>query len=436
MKALPEDTVEALARTTLLVQRDIYPAVSDLTIATAFASTPVVLTATAETLATVNGQTAVVTSAILASQLGVQLQLGFDEVALIGTQPPLRGEGLRESLLDLTSDLITAAHVGVDGDFNMAIGASPSGPGIGLSGDDWGFQLVTDGTTGAFRGEFPFGAGLGAVAASAEVFRHVMVRLSNQSGAEPLREHPVRGPLPASYSLMPFSWRPLDLGRVDSISAGALATSALYLLLRVPGLAMQLRLIDADVGALTNLNRYLLLRRALLNVPKVSALATHATDTIKIEPVPLRFDENSKGEILPLADRVLVGVDDIPSRWSAQAHAPDWLGVAATSHFEVVISEHVPGSPCVGCLHAHDDPGPAEEIPTVSFVSAMSGFLLAHRLLRAGIGGGAIPSQTLAYPFNLAGEVPVWELPLSARADCPVGCALSQDLVANSRTSS
>ena len=30
-----------------------------------------------------------------------------------------------------------------------------------------------------------------------------------------VREHPVRGPLPASYSLMPFSWRPLDLGRVE-----------------------------------------------------------------------------------------------------------------------------------------------------------------------------------------------------------------------------
>lgn len=434
--AVPAETTEALARTALLVQRDIYPELSDETIATALATTSVVLTASAQTLATASGQTAVVTSAILAAQLGVELQLDFDEADLIIPQPPLRGDGLRESLLDLTRDLITPAQIGHDGEFNIAVGTAPLGPGIGLAGDDWSFRLTTDDAIGSFLGELPFGAGLGAVGASAEVFRHVMLRLGDETGAEPLREHPVRGPLAAFYSLTPFRWRPFDLGRVDSISAGALATSALYLLLRFPGLEMRLRLIDGDIGALTNLNRYLLLRRALLDVPKTNALATYATDAIKIDPLPSRFDANSEAEILPLADRVLVGVDDIPSRWSAQAHAPDWLGVAATSHFEVVVSEHLPASPCVGCLHAHDDPGPSEEIPTVSFVSAMSGFLLAHRLLRADVGGKSNPSQTLAYPFNFAGEMPVWELPLAARADCPVACAPSQDATASQSTPS
>jgi hypothetical protein len=422
---MPPDSLEALARTTQLVQQDIYPTLNDETIATALATTPVTLTANRDALATKNGQTALVTSAILAAQLGVELHLDFDEVALIAPQPPLRGEGLRESLLDLTRDLITPALVDGDGEFNIAVGTDACGKGVGIAGDDWGFQLVAGGLVGSFVGELPFGAGLGSVAASAELFRHVMVRLGEKTGAEGLQEHPLRPPLLATYALAPFAWHPLDLRRIDSISAGALVTSALYLLLRIPGLEMKLRLIDGDIGTLSNLNRYLLLRRDLLKRAKTDALATYATEAIKIEPVQRRFDEDTEAEILPLAGRVLVGVDDIPSRWRVQSAAEGWLGVAATSHFEVVVSEHTPFSPCAGCLHPRDDSGPDGEIPTISFISATSGFLLAYRLLRAAA-GGANPSQTLAYPFNLAGEIPFWELPLRAHADCPVGCAASQ----------
>jgi hypothetical protein len=67
------------------------------------------------------------------------------------------------------------------------------------------------------------------------------------------------------------------------------------------------------------------------------------------------------------------------------------------------VSEHTRDSPCAGCLHPEDDPGPADDIPTISFVSAMSGFLLGYRLVRATT-AGPHPSQTLAYPFNLAGS--------------------------------
>jgi hypothetical protein len=423
---LPVDILGALARTTLLVKRDIYPSLSDETIATALGTTRVRLTASEAALSTTNGQTALVTAAILAAQLGVELHLDFNEVELLTQQPPLLGEGLRESLLDLSEDLITPAQIDGDGEFNIAVGAEPAGVGVGLAADDWRFALATHG--GAFAGDLPFGAGLGAVAAAAELFRHVMVRLGKDAGAESLREHPLRGPLPASYRLAPLDWRPSDLGLVDSISAGALTTAALYLLLRVPGLQMELRLIDGDTGTLSNLNRYLLLRRSLLDVPKTEGLATYATGLIGIKSEPHRFDAEHEAAIRPLAGRVIVGVDDIPSRWRAQIAARRWIGVAATSHLEVVVSEHIPNSPCAGCLHPRDDPGAAEAIPTVSFVSAMSGFLLAYRLMRDGIGCPS-PSQTLAYPFNLAGERPLWDGPLAARPDCPVGCRASQHTI-------
>jgi hypothetical protein len=421
---VPPDRTEALARTTLLVRRDIYPQLTAEQITTALTATTVRLTASKEALATLNGQTALVTSAILSAQLGVELHFDFKDAMLLAPQPPLRGEGLRESLLDLTRELITPACVDGSGEFNIAVGMRPRGIGVAIGADDWGFDLATGDTDRNLAGNLPFGAALGAVAASAELFRYTMVHLGQKTGAKPLLEQPLRGPRAASYRLVPFDRRPTDLGAVDSVSAGALTTAALYLLLRVPGLHMQARFIDADIGALTNLNRYLLLRRSLVDMPKTEALATYGTELIAIESEARRFDENSASKIRPLAERVIVGVDDIPSRWTVQAAAPGWVGVAATSHFEVVVSEHIPASPCAGCLHPHDDPGAAEDIPTVSFVSAMSGFLLAYRLLREGA-ARSNPSQTLAYPFNFLGERPVWDGPLSARGDCPVGCTAS-----------
>ena len=423
MAAGPQ-TREALARTILLVQHDLFPTLTDETIANELTTTPVRLTASHDALQTTNGQTALVTAAILAAELGVQLNLDFPETRLLGPQPPLAGDGIRESILQLSEDLITPAALGRDGAFQIAVGAEVRGPGVSFAADDWGFRLVTDGAAGEFGGDLPFGASIGAVAASAELFRHVMTQLGKHSGAAPLLEHPLRGPLPASHRLGRFNWCTTDLGAVDSISAGAIATAALYVLLRVPGLSMRLRLIDRDTGALSNLNRYLLLHRSLLDMPKTEALVTYATDLIGIESDPRRFDGENEAALTPLAQRTIVGVDHIPSRWRAQAAAPYWLGVGATSHFEVVVSEHAPDSACAGCLHPRDDPGPPGEIPTVSFVSAMSGFLLAYRLLRSSAGGAA-PSQTLAYPFNLAGERPIWDGPLSARSDCPVGCKAS-----------
>jgi hypothetical protein len=271
----------------------------------------------------------------------------------------------------------------------------------------------------------PFGALFGAAAAAAEDFRFVMQRLGEVTGSAPLREHPLEQSLPIIRSFEWFPWRGLDVGAIDSISGGALATAALYLLLRIPQLQMSLRIIDADVAARTNFNRYLLLFEELLGSSKVSALASFGGNEITIDGVERRFCDATLDELLPLAPRVLIGVDHIPSRWLAQTHAPAWLGIAATSHFEVVVSEHTPESPCAGCLHPHDPADDGGEIPTISFVSAFSGFLLAHRLLRSAE-AGPTPSQTLAYPFNLGGEQPIWDLPLPARRDCPVGCEASR----------
>jgi hypothetical protein len=122
----------------------------------------------------------------------------------------------------------------------------------------------------------------------------------------------------------------------------------------------------------------------------------------------------------------VVGVDHIPSRWFAQETGPEWLGVAGTSHLDVIASEHRAGMPCAGCMHPTDEEveGP---LPTISFVSALAGLLLCHRFLAAAVG---MPAAPPTYAWGLALHEPRGVTGIGLRADprCPVGCAASRAL--------
>jgi molybdopterin/thiamine biosynthesis adenylyltransferase len=213
-----------------------------------------------------------------------------------------------------------------------------------------------------------------------------------------------------------------QLGRIDVISGGAIAHGLVFALLRVPGLRAELRVFDDDVFDWPNLNRYLLGRRAGLEQRKADLLAASSRAGLRIEPVVQRFDDELAAQA-GLADCVAVGVDHIPSRWVVQRFARGLVVVGATSHFEVVVSEHPPAAPCAGCLYRDDDADDGRPIPTVSFVSAFAGILQAYRLLGQ---AGVAPRQTRAAPFNLAGSDPLSELGVQPRPGCPVRCRASR----------
>ena len=80
--------------------------------------------------------------------------------------------------------------------------------------------------------------------------------------------------------------------------------------------------------------------------------------------------------IEPLASQVVIGVDDIPTRWQVQRSNPDWLAIGATTHWSAMGSIHEPGVGCAQCLHREDDPGDAP-IPTQACISFWGGLLVA-----------------------------------------------------------
>ena len=136
----------------------------------------------------------------------------------------------------------------------------------------------------------------------------------------------------------------------------------------------------------------------------------------------------SLAEVAPLAERVVVGVDNSKARWLVQEQWPPHLYVGATSNHEAVLTTHHPGEPCAGC--AHPDPLPeGEMVPTISFVSFWAGLLQACALL-AEVEERSPARRVTVYPFALGQAA--WhtavDLPVGRR--CAIHCPTSAPILA------
>jgi hypothetical protein len=429
---------EALSRTVLLVNHDLFPRLSEAQIVGGLTAMRVRICSDAENLVCAAAQTAVVALAIAVTQTGPAVELCFPDVPQRGAQPPLtQGVGLRTALLEHLRRLPTfqLPHIGAQREaFDVVLGNSPYGdraatPVLRVSGDDWSAEITaSERPMIPWAGEPPFGGMLAAVAISAEVFRAAMRRLEMLHGMAAAPEHSLASAEEIKLGLPRLSLRDILQGqRIDIVSAGAITNAALFGLWRIPKLTASARIFDDDRAALSNCNRYPLLALPHLGGYKVDALTAVAPARWSIDPVCRRFDDTADLHELALARHVLVGADDIPTRWQTQRRAPDWLCVAATSHFEIVVSEHEAGTPCAGCMHPRDEPFEGE-IPTIAFVSMLAGVLQSHRLL-ARLTGGVLSGPVVAWALALDQPHGIYGLAQNPRADCPVRCAASVNAV-------
>jgi hypothetical protein len=169
----------ALARTVDLVQADVFPDLDNDSIVEALTNVRVRLVADERNLSCSAGQTALVTTAIVAAQSGAGLVLDLPDVPVIGSQPPLCVEHLAEALLDLTSDLIVPAtrDDGLRSDLTVVLGSTPvAGAGndlVRLTPLDEGFELAPSAAAvgSAWTGNGAFSALFGGIAAGAEAFQ-------------------------------------------------------------------------------------------------------------------------------------------------------------------------------------------------------------------------------------------------------------------------
>lgn len=222
---------------------------------------------------------------------------------------------------------------------------------------------------------------------------------------------------------------PVTVGEVDLISGGAITNAALYALLRIPGVTAAMRVIEPDLLDLSNLNRYALALRSMVESPKTDVLTSYATPTIRITGSRVLFGDETVPLLAPIAPRLLVGVDHIPSRWAVQrAAGSGWLCVGASSHDFVLVSAHPPRSACAGCAHTRDE-DLVGDIPTISFVSFRAGLIQALEMIAHAAGASpAWTRSTHVWPLGLENRRGIHRFAQNPAPTCPVRCSASTAL--------
>ena len=433
--------IEQLNRTILLCRDYVSEMVSDGSICQGLQSVRVLCIADAANLSSHSGQSCLTTVVALLSRMGMQVTLGIPEISMIRRQPPFRGTRLRDSLLASSSNLISGATVQPntsehEPDLIFVLGDSAieerSCPTWRLSGSEW-HGAITQVATPAppWTADWPIGAMTSAVLAAGEAFKYVMRRLPLRSTDDLVFFEPS---LDSNWDFgsIPIPRGELDLGEVDIVSAGAISQAALYVLLRLPQLRMAGRIFDDDTTSPTNFNRNMLTLVGDAGLEKVRIVVDRCSPEFDLMPKYQRFVGPETGQIAP---RVLVGVDDIPSRWDVQRFASGLLVVSGTSHFSISSSCHGPGEPCCGCQHPVDDLGGLTAIPTCSFISFWAGLAMAVRLIRRAFDRsyGLDRQHLWMTPLRMDQQHAALWSPVAPRQDCPVQC-LSVSKLASSLT--
>jgi hypothetical protein len=423
----------ALDRTLLLMRDEVHETVGDDELISALTQTSIALIADSANIGSYSAQTAYVTTALLMARSGHDVHLVCPSVELVGPQPPLGRGDLVEELARVGQNLIPGGVFATEppaGEVDMAVALGNSeisvraARRIRLNASPWSGRLGGDNDMEIWDGGWWSLGGMAAAAlGAAEAFKTSMLKLSH-AARNPSRMATVF----AAADRVAFALAPegtafvRQLGNFDCVSGGAIVNAILYALARVPGVEGRPRIIEPDSADISNLNRYMLLLQSNLEELKAHDLAAILTGSgLIVEPISIRYEPSQLPSLLPLAASVLVGVDDIPSRWLVQRAAPEWLGVGATTHWSGMASFHEAGLGCAECLHPFDDPGDAP-IPTVAFVSFWAGLLTASYFLRHRAGQPAAANEQQIYLTALRPENPIWsEVP--RRRGCP-SCAV------------
>jgi hypothetical protein len=420
----------ALDRTLLLMRDHVAETASDADLLRALTGTQIVLAGDGASLSGHAAQSAFITAALLMARSGHMVYLDAPDMELVLPQPPLEKARLVTGLLDLGDDLLPGVSFSTGtplGEADLAVivgdarwqGAARHVIRPGAS--DWaGWFGVRAADSGWTATTWPIGALAAAAFAAGEAFKSAMRRLSAHALRAKVFEDTFAASAEGRLELAPTATpKATDLLNFDCISGGAITHAALYSLARVPGVRGCARVIEPQTSDISNMNRYALLRRSRCGGGKAEDLATFDL-AIDIEPVPCRYEPSAAAALGPLAPVVLIGADDIPTRWEVQRAWPEWLGVGSTTHYTLVASFHRRGVGCAGCLHPVNEPVDGN-IPTVAFVSFWAGLLLAAYHLRHVGGEDAMAEQHLC--FTPVRPASASFGPVTPIAACPIGCA-------------
>jgi hypothetical protein len=267
----------------------------------------------------------------------------------------------------------------------------------------------------------PFGAMVAATMASAEIFKFTMQRLRRFCRAPDLFDQTFNLSKNYKISLAHESTAiSRDLGKLDIVSGGAVTNAFMFALLRIPGIAGDIRVVEPQTYDDTNQNRCMLMTPHSSGVEKAVDLARFATPSLRIRPIVETYQNAlNSGKLDTSGTSTIVGVDDIPTRWAVQQSVNHPILVGATTHWSAMSSIHFPNGPCARCLHPRDDGNRFEVAPTISFVSFSAGLWTLGLLMRALSRAVNTAEQIFMTPTAFSSAGAIWRSPVVEHELCP-----------------
>ncbi|RWA51109.1 hypothetical protein AU476_25315 [Cupriavidus sp. UYMSc13B] len=220
---------------------------------------------------------------------------------------------------------------------------------IFVGSNGWEAHVSTKGPLSCGLTDIPFGPGLAACLAAANVFRSVFVphaSLDLDARLNPVDEG----------ELVPFREQLRGtMGRVVLAGAGAIGNAAAWALSRVT-MEGTLDIVDHESVDIGNLQRYVLAEREHVDAVKAPLLAKYFQGSVQARAfeTDLASYLQNNGYDSP---RMLLALDSARDRRAAQASLPQWVANAWTQPGDVGVSTHdFVGGACVSCLYLPDKP--------------------------------------------------------------------------------
>lgn len=234
------------------------------------------------------------------------------------------------------------------------------GEGLIVAADAWRALLGSYASEADWFRAAPYGAGLGAAVAAAEVLKQL---LEANGGPDPARR------LLTDFAYSAFNYgvgaeaargpdiRELRLGDLAVVGCGAGGSAALYVLAMQPGIAGELALIEHQRHKLSNINRYLMTTATDVEAGR-HKLGTAVDHLARFAPHlhPTVFPERWEQLDAHPWPFLLSTVDTIEARWAIQERSVEGAEILDGAVLGLLYSllRVVPGGRCLECTHPYD----------------------------------------------------------------------------------
>ena len=397
---IPENFLSEFHSRTLLFARSAFVSnMGDEKYAERLATVKIAITGTRQHFESANGQYALLMLISLLSRFCLKIDIVFSaDVKTVIKHPFISDRYFVSNLLNLARLINPVIDITVsDGtlkryDFVVVVGdqSGDRGKSVFINSDGWIAYVNTESNSISWvsKNINPVGAYVAACMGAAELFKAIFAKYQQRPRIGSL----IFSAFDYGFRTMPLYNPPIppsvNINDINFISMGAINSAVLYTLCSISGAIIEASIVEPENLDVSNLNRYAfsLAEDAINKISKIDSALKFAGSNLNTKRlIKLPFEKIT--DPLDTNDLAVIGVDNVEGRWAVQRGNPSQVlcgGTTGTGEIQISTFSKTEEGACMGCLYP--EPLPTGTIPTISFVSILSGVLMAGEIIKARVG--------------------------------------------------